>query len=84
MPARSSFQGASEEQIQNWLATLGLLIAGKMDVEDVKMRLFAYSRLMIDIPPELLTERSLRKAALKFKWFPSFAELNDFFLELRR
>lgn len=79
LPSRERFGGAEEPLIQSWLATLGLLIAGKMDAEDVQMRLMAYSRLMIDIPPSLLTDKTLRAAALQFKWFPSFSELNDFF-----
>lgn len=60
-----------------WLGQLGILTAGKMTADDAKVRLSAYAA-MLEHSVGCFTKASLRKAATKFTWFPSFAEVSAF------
>jgi hypothetical protein len=65
-----------------WLATLGALMpAGRADGPSAEDRLRAILQV-VDFPEFVYTEKSLRDAAARFKFFPSVAELTEFFRPL--
>lgn len=63
--------------VAKWLGQLGILTAGKMTADDARMRLAAYAALL-EHPAGCFTKGSLKRAAVKFTWFPSFAEVSEF------
>lgn len=63
--------------VQKWLNSLGLLVAGKMSADEAKVRISAYAYLL-DLPGYAYDKENLRKAAIEFKWWPSFGELHEF------
>lgn len=76
----ASLELADSNLKTKWLATLGSLVAGNMPAIEVQTRLKAFS-MVWDVPACLLTKEALRAAAARFKWFPSFAELDAFIQE---
>lgn len=64
---------------QKWLVMLGTLTAtpGGMTAEQAGAKLAAYSE-MLGHPRAAFTKGSVKRAGAKFKWFPSFAEINEF------
>jgi len=68
---------ASTETVRRWLLTLGALTAGKMSVRDAEVKITAYQNF-IDHPEKCFTEATLKSAARRFKWFPSFSEVSLF------
>ena len=79
----ASLEPASDSLKQKWLATLGSLVAGNMPAIEAQARLKAFS-VVWDVPACLLTKEALRASASRFKWFPSFAELDGFMKELEK
>lgn len=70
---------APRKDVVTWMAALGACVAGQMPADDVKMKLKVYADLNQQ-PAFCFTKDTLRAAARKFQWFPSYAEL-DAFLE---
>lgn len=64
-----------------WLAQLGILVAGVMSSGDAKAKAQAYAPAL-DYPALCFTTETKIEAARRFKWFPSFAELAEFFDEI--
>lgn len=60
-----------------WLVKLATLCAGKMDLNEVRVRTEAYAEMLADMPGYLFTQDSLKHAAERFNWFPSYAELRE-------
>ena len=72
------------ETAAKWLSTLGLLVAGRMATADARARLSAFGPLLADYPVRVFTMETLREAARRFKWFPSYAELAELLDEVAR
>ena len=73
----AAIQPAPRDLALKWLASLGVLTAGKMAAEDARLKASAYLGLL-DYPPCCYTEETLRDAATLFTWFPSYSELAGF------
>ena len=69
---------ASMADAELWLASLGSLTISRKDADDAEAAIRAMAGLLDDVPVAVLTQEVLRKAAKKFKWWPSFAELAEF------
>lgn len=67
---------AQIEGKQEWLNSLGALVAGKMSLEEARARVEAYADLL-DYPAGVFSKATLRRAGEKFTWFPSYAEVNE-------
>lgn len=79
--AESLLRPVDRDILKAWMVNLGILCAGQMTAGDAKVKIAAYLPLM-DIPPaSIVTKRTLADAGNLFKWFPSFAEINQFFRE---
>jgi hypothetical protein len=68
----------TKRQVAEWLGQLGVLTAGKMTADDARMRLAAYAGMLSDAPIGAFTRESLKRAARKFTWFPTFSEVSEF------
>lgn len=53
-----------------------MLTAGKMSLDEAKARISAYSA-MLEFPEACYSPESLKRAGSKFKFFPSFAEVEE-------
>lgn len=62
-----------------WLAELGTLTASKADTTEGIARKISVYADMLEQPKWCFTKETLRLAATKFSWFPTFAEVNEFF-----
>lgn len=63
-----------------WLLSLSTLVAGRLSVEEIRLRISAYLPLLAEEFPNVegyFTNQSLRHVARNSKWFPSYAELCD-------
>lgn len=75
---------APDQAKRDWLVKLGLLVAGTMTEADARVKSAALIDV-IDHPSGCFTKHSLRRAAERFKFWPSFAELKELLdEELRR
>ena len=72
----------SQGLMAEWLGSLGSLVAGQMPAAEATQRLRAYVA-MLDHPAFCFTADTLKDAARRFKWFPSFAEIAEFFDGIR-
>ncbi len=70
----------SLERITMWLTELGVLCAGGMSVADAKLKIITYGKRLMDYPTAAFTDKSLTEAARKFKFFPTFSELDEHLL----
>lgn len=75
MDAKSDLARVTD--MEEWLASLGPLVAGNISVEDARAKLAAYCG-MLEYPAACFTKASLAKAAKRFKFFPTFSELTEF------
>ena len=75
--AEAAIHPAPRDLALKWLASLGVLTAGKMGAEDARLKASAYLGLL-DYPASCYTEDTLRAAATLFTWFPSYSELAGF------
>lgn len=84
---------AGPDLMRRWLGSLALLVAGRMSSDEAKSRVAIYAEMLgvRGIPAAVLTKEGLERAASKFTWFPSYAEVSSFigedveiFTELRR
>ena len=67
---------------QPWLMQLGVLTAGgNVSVADAKLKAALYEYHLRQ-PAFCFSDSALRDAAARFKFFPSFAELNEFLNEV--
>lgn len=74
---KSLDEGRAENRVaMTWLAQVGILSAGKMSVDEAKARISAYVALL-DFPAVCYGPESLKRAGSKFKFFPSFAEVEE-------
>lgn len=64
--------------VELWLASLGSLTASRKDADDADAAIRAMAGVLDDVPVAVLTQDTLRKAAKRFKWWPSYAELGEF------
>lgn len=71
---------APQDVFKKWLASLGTLCAGNMSLADADAKTTAYAA-MFDAPIGLLNKITLDRAARKFKFFPTYGEIVDFFEE---
>jgi len=71
---RAALERADRGTMEKWLIALGNLVAGKTSVDEAKMKIGAYST-MLDYPDRCFTDKTLRDAARKFRWFPSYSEV---------
>ncbi len=81
--AKAALEPPARATVGKWLAGLGMLAAGKTDAATASAKLAAYARFL-DHPAACFTEASLKAAARRFKWFPSFAEIAQFLDEEAR
>lgn len=74
---REALRPASKATIRKWLASLAVLVAGgRTTADDAKIKLDAYVAMMEGhMPVCAFTRDSLDRAARKFKFLPSYAEL---------
>lgn len=73
---------AGYDTMIKWLSALGAVSASpSSDSTDVKIRMSAYANVM-DFPPMCYTQGTLKRAARKFKFFPTVAELSNFFADI--
>jgi hypothetical protein len=79
--ADDALQPAEPDTVRRWLLALGPLVAGSMPLAEVQTKLAGYVAV-IDAPAPCFTKRTLQAAALRFKWFPSVAELGELFAEV--
>ncbi|WP_341893757.1 hypothetical protein [Ferrovibrio terrae] len=83
MPRRMA--PAKPESIANWLASLGVLCAGKISVEDAKLKIAAYvSVLEGEFEAGCYTEGSLKRIYPQFTWFPAGGEIHAALLREKR
>lgn len=75
---RALYDNPTKRQVAEWLGQLGILTAGKMTADDARMRLAAYAGMLSDAPIGAFTRESLKRAARKFTWFPTFSEVSEF------
>jgi len=76
MPRR--LQPASRESIAKWLASLGVICAGNMKVEDAQVKIAAYVTVLLgEFEAGCFTEGSLKRVYPKFQFgFPKGPELH--------
>lgn len=68
---------APADTMAAWLERLGVATAGKSSPRDARVKIAAYG-VMLDHPARCFTEASLKRASIKFHWFPSFSEVHRF------
>ncbi len=73
----------SQDEVMSWLADAALLIESKKDIQEIKVRLGAYVRLL-NFPAYcyLPADQRLREFGEKHKFLPAYADLADFFKEI--
>lgn len=79
----TQMRAAPPGMARQWLASLGTLCAGRTPVNEAQVKLAAYDG-MLDYPGWCYTAETLKDAAQKFQWFPSFAEVNAFLKDVRQ
>lgn len=68
----------------NWLLMLGAITAGRTSMDDAKVKLTAYRKLL-EVPVGIFDDETvMRRAGKRFKFFPSFSELAEFIEAERR
>lgn len=73
---------ASSETVGKWLTALGGTCAvASGPSQDAKEKVWAYINVL-DFPPICYTHGTLKRAARKFKFFPTVSELSEFFAEI--
>ncbi len=74
---RAHLAPADRERIASWLEALGRLVAkpATMTAAEAAAKVRAYAALLRDTPAGCFTADSLRAAARRFVWWPSFAEV---------
>ena len=73
---------AGHDTVIKWLSALGSVSASaSSDSTDVKIKISAYANVM-DFPPMCYTHGTVKRAARKFKFFPTVAELSNFFADI--
>lgn len=79
----TKFEPANPDGVRRWLQMLGTMTAGKTSAAEAhtKVELFAG---MLDFPAGCYSKATLKAAAEKFSWFPSYAELHAFLTEENR
>jgi len=82
---RVDFKNFNQSEIvNNWLLSLGMVVAGTLSSSELAGKSLAYQRLFaIDMkdkyfPIELFSDENLLKAAKKFKFFPTYEEISSF------
>lgn len=75
--ARVALTPPTSQDVTKWLVALGLLVASKMTEADARAKVAAFVPL-IDHPAGCFTSDSLKRAAKRFDWWPSFKELSAF------
>jgi hypothetical protein len=73
----ATMRRASDGTVKKWLASLGVLTAGKVGAADARAKITAYAA-MLEHPEMCFTKSSLKTAARTFKWFPSYSEVAEF------
>jgi hypothetical protein len=73
----ATMRRASDGTVKKWLASLGVLTAGKVGAADARAKITAYAA-MLEHPEMCFTGTSLKTAARAFKWFPSYSEVAEF------
>jgi hypothetical protein len=79
----AALKPAERQLVKDWLLALGTLCAGQMSAADAKTKIAGYAGLL-EHPPLCFTRETLRDAARRFKWWPSFAEIAAFLDEIAR
>jgi hypothetical protein len=71
---------ASDGALRKWLSSLAVLVAGgRSTADDAQIKLNAYAAMLEGtLPVCAFTRDTLDKAARKFKFLPSYAELTEF------
>lgn len=72
------FIPAQISSARRWLDSLGMFVVGKTTVEDLSARIEAYAGIACKYPRGVFTKSSLERAAEKFKFWPSYAEIREF------
>lgn len=75
---QAQLRPADKRVVADWLASLGTLCAGQMSAEEARMKVSAYADL-IDLPAPCFTRATLREAAARFKFWPSYSEICQLF-----
>lgn len=75
---QATLKPADKRLMAEWLASLGTLCAGQMSTEEAKLKIGAYIDLL-DMPTACFTRDTLRDAAGRFKFWPSFSEIVGMF-----
>ena len=78
-----AMQPAETGDIRAWLLALGNAVAASsgLTAAAVEVKLSALLGLLDDYPAGTFSKAALRRAAKRFKFFPSFAELDDLLAE---
>lgn len=77
----AALQPANAETVVKWLTALGNCVVAPGTSEDARTKLTSYASIL-NAPPCCYTQGTLRKAAERFKWFPSVSELSELFAEI--
>lgn len=76
-PLFAALEPASPRLVGDWLARLGVLVAGNLSAADARIKIAAYAA-DLRYPALCFTDQTRADAAKAFKFFPSFAELSEF------
>lgn len=73
----ASLQHTDPAVIARWLAPLAVLVARAPQGEDLRVAVRAMASVLNHLPPCCWTPGTQRQAALRFKWWPSVAEIAE-------
>lgn len=76
--SRVQFAPAETDTVKGWLIALGNVVASSsaLTPEDVEVKVSAFLSLLEDYPAGVFTKATLKRAAQRFTFFPSFGELS--------
>lgn len=71
---------AEQAKLAEWLASLGALVVSGAGADEARTKVAAMASMLADrVPATLLTRATLERAARRWKWFPAYAEVAEFF-----
>lgn len=80
--ARAHQRPASEAEVEEWIITLGTVVASNLPTEEAEIKAMALARLVERVPIGVIRRKqTLRQAARRFKFLPTFQELDSFLSE---
>lgn len=76
-PMTAALMRAHPKLVGDWLARLGVLVAGNLTAADARIKIAAYAA-DLDFPALCFTDATRAQAGVAFKFFPTFSELSEF------